>query len=116
MVDTDQGVVPLLFTSSFDVSIGWFPVLVVADSATATFGTSNVTTEYIQREGRQISQSSWDICFQVISVSRQEEGRQERDRTGTGWGGMLDFQIPLCAYSLAYNGNKACLNFSTIDQ
>lgn len=87
MVDTDQGVVPLLFTSSFDVSIGWFPVLVVADSATATFGTSNVTTEYIQREGRQISQSSWDICFQVISVSRQEEGRQERDRTGTGWGG-----------------------------
>lgn len=92
MVDTDQGVVPLLFTSSFDVPIGWFPVLAVAGSATAIFRTSNVITEYIQREGSQISQGSWDICFHVISVKTGgREARKGQDKDGEG---VLDFSDP----------------------
>lgn len=53
MLDTDQGFGPLLFTPSFDVPIGCFPVLAVAHSCTAIFRASNMTIEYIQREGSQ---------------------------------------------------------------
>lgn len=55
MFDTGQGFVSLHFTSSLDVPIGWFPILAVADSSTAIIRTSNVATEYIQREGSQHS-------------------------------------------------------------